>query len=183
MSQTEHETPADPRRDVLAALTQQVPYLSHMGFTFSPNASGDGLEGIMPFRCDLIGNPTIPALHGGVIASFLEMSALVNLGWATLWEEGVLSPDASGCTLPAIPKTIDLTVDYMRSGKPQDCYSSARISRAGRRYATVHVDVWQDEPERPIAQAMCHFLMPPAAATSSTPWRKDAQSAAGARGK
>jgi hypothetical protein len=30
----------------------------------------------------------------------------------------------------------------------------------GRRYASVHVEAWQDNRARPIAQATGHFLMP-----------------------
>jgi acyl-coenzyme A thioesterase PaaI-like protein len=39
--------------------------------------------------------------------------------------------------LPRLPKTIDFTVDYLRSGRPRDAYGRARITRLGRRYASV----------------------------------------------
>ena len=62
--------------------------------------------------------------------------------------------------LPAFPKTIDLTVDYLRSGLPRDAYARAEITRAGRRYASVQVEAWQDNRVRPTVQAIGHFLMP-----------------------
>jgi len=61
---------------------------------------------------------------------------------------------------PDFPKTIDFTVDYLRSGLPRDAYARARINRSGRRYASVHVEAWQDNRARLFAQATGHFLMP-----------------------
>ncbi|WP_417243317.1 PaaI family thioesterase [Celeribacter sp.] len=146
-----------PRDALLARLMERVPYMAFMGFEFT--AKGADLSAKMPYRADLIGNPVLPALHGGAIASFLEMTAFMSLGWSRVWMgDGCLSAD--GEVWPAVPKTIDLTIDYMRSGKAQDTFASARITRAGRRFATVHATAWQDEPDRPIADAMCHFLMP-----------------------
>ncbi|MEN8837032.1 MAG: PaaI family thioesterase [Celeribacter marinus] len=145
-------------RDVLLAnLMRNVPYVAFMGFEFF--ADGEALAAKMPYRPNLIGNPALPALHGGAIASFLEMTAFMTLGWSRIWMgNGGIS--AQGEVWPSIPKTIDLTVDYMRSGKPQETFASARITRAGRRFATVHATAWQEDRDRPIADAMCHFLMP-----------------------
>ncbi len=81
-----------------------------------------------------------------------------------LWEEmesGKLDPaklDAKH--LPRLPKTIDFTVDYLRSGLPRDAYARARVNRSGRRYASVHVEAWQDNRSRLFAQATGHFLIP-----------------------
>jgi acyl-coenzyme A thioesterase PaaI-like protein len=68
---------------------------------------------------------------------------------------------AEGRHLPRLPKTIDFTVDYLRSGLPRDAYARARVNRSGRRYASVHVEAWQDNRARLFAQATGHFLMPP----------------------
>ena len=59
-----------------------------------------------------------------------------------------------------LPKTIDFSVDYLRSGLPRDAYARARVTRSGRRYASVHVECWQDNRAKPIAMATGHFLMP-----------------------
>ncbi|WP_417271061.1 PaaI family thioesterase [Celeribacter sp.] len=145
------------REALLERLMVNVPYLTFMGFEFE--AEGDTLNAKMPYRSELIGNPSVPALHGGTIAAFLEVTAFMTLGWSRIWL-GDGGRSAEGEVWPSIPKTIDLTIDYMRSGKPQDTFAKARITRAGRRFATVHATAWQGEPDRPIADAMCHFLMP-----------------------
>lgn len=149
------------RRDrALAALVDGVPYIHFMGIRFERR--GDELTGILPYQDALIGNPLLPALHGGAIAAFLEVSAIITLSWGMLWDDleaGTLA-DLSPETLPRLPKTIDFSVDYLRSGLPRDAYARARINRSGRRYASVHVEGWQDNRDRLFAQATGHFLMP-----------------------
>ncbi|MEL6516982.1 MAG: PaaI family thioesterase, partial [Pseudomonadota bacterium] len=112
----------------------------------------------------LIGNPYLPAIHGGVTAAFLEVSALIELSWSILWDEiesGRIDSDTlDPTTLPRMPRTIGFTVDYLRSGLPRDAYARARVTRSGRRYASVMVEAWQDNRDRLIAQATGHFLMP-----------------------
>ena len=151
------------RRDAaLKALVDGVPYIRFLGIEF--DRRGDELTAILPFKQDLIGNPVLPALHGGATAAFLEVSAIIGLSWGMLWdqiESGLLDPDTflQG-DLPSLPKTIGFTVDYLRSGLPRDAYARARVNRSGRRYASVHVEAWQDNRARPFAQATGHFLMP-----------------------
>jgi acyl-coenzyme A thioesterase PaaI-like protein len=151
------------RRDAaLKALVEGVPYIRFLGIAF--DRRGDELTAILPFDQKLIGNPMLPALHGGVTAAFLEVAAVIELSWSLLWEEmekGALDPAAlTTAALPRLPKTIDFTVDYLRPGLPRDAYARARVNRSGRRYASVHVEAWQDNRARLIAQATGHFLMP-----------------------
>ncbi|WP_281983447.1 PaaI family thioesterase [Thalassorhabdomicrobium marinisediminis] len=144
------------RRDAaLQSLLQGVPYIQYMGFRF--DRRGDELTGIMPFQDMLIGNPMLPALHGGATSAFLETTAIVELSWMLMWTRMEAGEDV---TNQRLPKTIDFTVDYLRSGLPRDAYARARINRSGRRYASVHVEAWQDNRSRLFAQATGHFLMP-----------------------
>ena len=151
------------RRDgVLQSLVRSIPFAHFLGVSFERH--GNELTGVMSYDPKLIGNPAPAALHGGATAAFLEVSAIVELAWATMWqdmEDGTLSLEAlEAGDIPALPKTIDLTVDYLSAGLPRDAYARAKINRSGRRYASVHVEAWQDRREKLIARASCHFLMP-----------------------
>lgn len=155
------------RRDAaLKALVEGVPYIRFMGISF--DRRGDELTGVMAFDEKLIGNPMLPALHGGASAAFLEITAMITLAWSGLWES-IESGDLDAATLasnpPPLPKTVDFTVDYLRSGLPRDAYARATINRSGRRYASVHVEGWQDNRHRLFVQATCHFVMPPSGAS------------------
>ena len=162
MKQPEPVTQVKRRRDLaLSLIVSQVPYITFLGVSFDRH--GDELTSTMAFHDDLIGNPILPALHGGATAAFLEVTAIVGLAWASLWtdiEEERLNISAVQNGKLALPKTIDLTVDYLRSGLPRDAYARARVNRSGRRYASVHVEGWQDNRSRLFAQATGHFLMP-----------------------
>ena len=150
------------RRDAaLKALTEGAPFIQYLGIQF--DRRGDELTAILPFDPKLIGNPALPAIHGGVTASFLEVAAIIELAWSTLWEgmeQGQIDPSEIGTSPLHLPKTIDFTVDYLRSGLPRDAYARARVNRSGRRYASVHVEAWQDNRSRLFAQGTGHFLMP-----------------------
>ncbi|MEO3413256.1 PaaI family thioesterase [Roseovarius sp. CAU 1744] len=151
------------RRDAaLKALVDGVPYIRFLGIEF--DRRGDELTAVMPFDDKLIGNPLLPALHGGATAAFLEVTAIIGLSWSMLWEEiesGALdAEDLVSGRMPRLPKTIGFTVDYLRSGLPRDAYARAKVVRSGRRYASVHVEGWQDNRDRAFVQATGHFVMP-----------------------
>ena len=145
------------REGLLRSLVDGVPYIGFLGVTF--DRRGDELTAVLPFRDSLIGNPMLPALHGGATAAFLEITAIIELAWSTLWD-GVEAEKGVTEGPLMLPKTIDFTVDYLRAGLPRDAYARARVNRSGRRYASVHVEAWQDNRSRLFAQATGHFLMP-----------------------
>ena len=151
------------RRDAaLARMAGAVPYIRHLGVGFERR--GDELTAQLHFDEKLIGNPLLPALHGGAIGAFLEITAIMELAWHLVWERMEGGGEAAAAIergeFPPLPRTIDITVDYLRSGLPRDAYARARVNRMGRRYASVHVEAWQDNRARLIAQATGHFLMP-----------------------
>jgi uncharacterized protein (TIGR00369 family) len=100
---------------------------------------------VLPFREDLVGNARLPAIHGGVLGAFLELTALLRL----MDEDGV----------EAIPKPINFSIDYLRSAGPRTTRARADIFKLGRRIAHVHVVAWQDERERPVAAGNGKFLL------------------------
>jgi uncharacterized protein (TIGR00369 family) len=106
----------------------------------------DGLRARMTFSPHLVGNSLLPALHGGTLGALLESTAVF-----ALLLEG--EPPA------ALPRIINLTVEYLRSARAVDTFARAEITRQGRRVATVRAYAWQDDPERPVAAANAHFLL------------------------
>lgn len=144
----------DRRDGALRALVEGVPYIGFLGIRF--DRRGDELTAILPYHDSLIGNPGLPALHGGATAAFLEVAAIIELAWSAQWPAM-----EAGEAVGELPKTIDFTVDFLRTGLPRDAYARARVVRSGRRYASVHVEAWQDNRARLYAQATGHFLMPP----------------------
>ena len=150
------------RDATLAALAETVPYHRMLGVQF--DRLGDELTARLPFSESIVGNPLLPAIHGGVTGAFLEITALMQLAW----DQALAQMEAGGSDaaaiaegrFPPMPKTIDVTVDYLRSGRPRETFARAQVQKAGRRVAHLHVTAWQDERARPIAMLRGNFLMP-----------------------
>lgn len=159
--------PAQARKEgrdrALERLVARVPYVGFLGVSFERR--GDELTGKLAYSPDLIGNPAVPALHGGAIGAFLEITAIMELAWQAVTDRmeagGAAAEAIEAGQFPPFPRTIDFTVDYLRAGLPRDAYARARVNRVGRRYASVHVEAWQDNRARLFAQATAHFLMRP----------------------
>ncbi|MGN5595852.1 PaaI family thioesterase [Stutzerimonas nitrititolerans] len=122
-------------------LLQMVPYARLIGIQCL--RLGDEMVFRLPSNQDNIGNPTLPALHGGVIAGFMEHAAMLHL----LMFMGS----------PHLPKIIDFSIDYLRAGLYRDTFAACQVWRQGRRVANVAVTAWQTNQAEPIATARCHF--------------------------
>ena len=127
----------------LAAALARIPYASFLGVR--AELKGDELTLVLPYSEHLVGNPLLPALHGGVVGALMELTAITQLAIASRSEK--------------FAKTIDIGVDYLRSGKPIDTYARARVIKVGRRIANVQAEAWQNERSQPIAAMHGHFLV------------------------
>ena len=134
----EVRTRRDPDR-----LLAFIPYLRFLGMRVHMR-DGD-LIGELPGSQQLIGNPVLPALHGGTVGALLESTAILKL---------LLESETAG-----VPKTITLTVDYLRSSKVVPTSARATITRLGRRVANLQIHAWQEREDRPVAVAHAHFLL------------------------
>jgi len=134
-----------PGQDDLDAILARIPYARFLGVRVELH--GDEMTAVLPFSQHIIGNPTLPALHGGVIGAFMEMTAVLQLSIAQ--------------AQPRQPRPVDINIDYLRSGRPEDTYARALIKKAGRRIANVQVEAWQEARAAPIAALHGHFLLTP----------------------
>ena len=131
------------RADAPNILAAAIPYFRFLGLRVE--AGDSGLLVVLPADRKLVGNPVLPALHGGVTGALMEAAAILEL----LWQR----PDA------LLPKTINLKVDYLRPAGLKDTFARAHVTKQGRRIAHVRIDAWQDQPDRPVAAAHAHFLL------------------------
>ena len=88
-----------------------TPFVSRIGVRIEQK--GTELTGVLPFTDQLIGNPLIPALHGGAVGAFMEVVASASLL--------VSQPMAR------LPRPIDVAIDYLRPARAQDVYALSLI--------------------------------------------------------
>lgn len=124
-----------------------IPYVEFLGIRVAPDPRAPLYR--LPFDPKLIGNPFLPALHGGVVAGFAETAAVLHL-----------NQTLQGAKLP---KGIDFSLDYLRAGRPEETFAACEVVRLGGRVALVTVRVWQRSPDYPIAVARAQFLLTPPA--------------------
>jgi uncharacterized protein (TIGR00369 family) len=127
-------------------LAEALPYSSFLGFSL--RMEGEELIAKMAFSEKLIGNAMLPALHGGTVGALLESTAALT----TLLRVETLR----------VPKTVNITFDFLRSARPVDTFAVADMTRLGKRVASVRALAWQEDRSKPIAVANGHFLLVPA---------------------
>lgn len=132
------EAPEDP-----AGPFARSPFARCLGIRLGADAN----TLVMPFSPQIIGNPMLPALHGGMTGALLETTAIVGV----MRELGVSAP----------PKPVGLTINYLRSGRAMDSYASVSIVKQGRRVVAFEARAWQEDATKPIASAFGHFLLRP----------------------
>jgi uncharacterized protein (TIGR00369 family) len=140
-------------RGDFSLLRQRVPYAAFLDMRVT--LDGQSPQYLLPFRKSLIGNSVLQALHGGAVAGFMESAALLHL---------LLLLDET-----RLPKSIDFSIDYLRSANAQDSYAACEVTRQGRRVAQVQIRCWQAETGHPgktrdVALARAHFLLSDSAA-------------------
>ncbi|MEQ8689436.1 MAG: PaaI family thioesterase [Pseudomonadales bacterium] len=132
-------------QDRLDALADLIPYAKFLGMTAEDR---DGVVVThLPFKTSLIGNRNLPAVHGGVLGAFLELTSVIQILHDSAYAQ--------------LPKTIDISIEYLRSAGPSDMYARAYITRHGRRVANVRAEMWQQDPDRLITIAHGHYLLKP----------------------
>jgi uncharacterized protein (TIGR00369 family) len=88
----------------------------------------------LPYREELIGDPSKPALHGGVISTLADTA-----GGIVVW---------SGLdSLSVRVSTIDLRIDYLRPGKLERLIAEAVIVRLGRTVGVTDIRVFHASAE------------------------------------
>lgn len=121
----------------------RIPYAVQLGACLHEGADRNTIVLRLPFVKRLVGNVHLSSFHGGVIGSFLQITAL----GAAFAELGEQRP----------PRFIDFSIDYLKHAGPQDLFARCSFQRVGRRVAAVSVCCWQTDESAPVAVARAHL--------------------------
>lgn len=92
----------------------------------------------IPFAPHFVGDPDRPALHGGLLSTLADAA-----GGTALWAD--VGPDDR-------ISTIDLRMDFLRPGPPDDLICEAQVVRVGNRVGVVDMTVVAErDPATPVA--------------------------------
>jgi acyl-coenzyme A thioesterase PaaI-like protein len=134
----------EPSNETLQLWIKKVPYAAFLGI--EAELQEDDILFRLPGQEKLIGNPSLPSLHGGVVGGFMEQAAAFHL--------------IAKMENPVLPKIIDFSLDYLRPARYRDTFASCVLTRQGRFIANVSIAAWQETAEEPVSLARAHFLLP-----------------------
>lgn len=126
--------------DRIGEFASRAPLANWLGFMAS---SGEEPVFQLTFNESHIGNPAIRALHGGVIAAFLELSMQADLFART----------------GAAISTANISIDYLSSSRPENMTGRVKLLRQGRRLAFMEASGWQADETRLVAVARACFTL------------------------
>jgi len=122
-------------------MEEHIAFNKHLGLKVeSFDAAAPKLR--FDMRPELVGNPLLKILHGGVISAVLDVAG----GFAIMLQIASSDIEITAAKFPKLG-TIDLRVDYLRPGRGKHFVATARIVRKGSRIAVVHMELHNDEGE------------------------------------
>ena len=127
------------------------PFHAFLGLSFDTDASG-AARVTMPFREELVSDPSVPYLHGGVIGSLLDIAG----DYAVALELGRGVP------------TIDMRVDYLKVAGREQLVATARLVRLGRSVSVADAEVRNAKGEVIAVGRMLYSTRPPAPAPAAS---------------
>ena len=133
MLETKHQ-------EIIDFMEKEIPFNRFLGIQVAKLDAGLCLLQL-PWRAEFIGDPMRVAAHGGVLSTLIDTA-----GGAACWS--LLSGRDERLS------TVDLRVDYLRPGPPEDLFCEARVVRMGNRVSVARMAVFcgQTGPdENPIA--------------------------------
>jgi uncharacterized protein (TIGR00369 family) len=137
------QAPAGP--DLIARIVQAVPFARALGIEFVKAARGEAIL-LVPYRCELVGNPSTGVVHGGVITTLLDHA----LGCAVF----------TALDTPAPIATLDMRIDYMHAAEPgRGIFAHAIVTKLTTSIAFVRGTAYHDTPGDPIATSSAAFIL------------------------
>lgn len=115
------------RENVLPKDWLDSPFSDYMAVDFKEGSEGGQYE--LEFNEKFIGNPSLRAFHGGIVATFIESVAQMHL-----FQE-------KGQAYFQTPETV--TIDYLRPALSSALIAIPEVVRIGRNVSTIAVDIMQ----------------------------------------
>ncbi|WP_019677019.1 thioesterase family protein [Arsukibacterium perlucidum] len=127
----------------IAATFDQMPFNRLLGLQVSRFAD-DEVEVRFPWAEQLVGNPIQQILHGGVIATVLDvaggmMAVASALGRISEIEQSELVQRFGKMS------TIDIRTDYLRPGRGKEFIATARVIRSGNKVAVCRMELHNEQ--------------------------------------
>lgn len=133
----------DEQQQAVRQLFERIPFNEYLGIELD-EVSLQRVVMHLPMKQELVGNFYFGILHGGVIASLLDVvgGAMAMIG--AFEKNQHLTTEERAQRLSRLG-TIDLRVDYLRPGRGKRFSASATLLRSGNKVAVVRSELHNEE--------------------------------------
>ncbi len=133
------------RRMIANLMASGSPHMRELGIRFLHAEAGVAV-GMLPYREDLVGDPTTGVLHGGLVTTLLDSTA----GAAVI----------SALSLPAPIATLDLRIDYLRPSTPHaPLHARVECYKLTHHIAFARGTAYNENPADPVASMSATFML------------------------
>lgn len=136
-------TLTDEMNQAISAFFQRIPFNQSLGITID-HLSTESVRMSLPMKPELIGNFVHGILHGGVIATILDVSGGAMALIGAFERHQHLDSNERMARLSKLG-TIDLRIDYLRPGRGQSFTANAVLLRSGNKVAVVRSELHSDD--------------------------------------
>jgi len=133
----------EEQQQAVRQLFERIPFNSYLGIELD-QVSHERIVMHLPMKQELVGNFVHGILHGGVIASLLDVAGGAMAMIGSLDKHRHLTAEERALRLSRLG-TIDLRIDYLRPGRGQSFSASATLLRSGNKVAVVRSELHNDE--------------------------------------
>lgn len=123
----------------IANVFDQMPFNQLLGLRVTEFAR-DRAEVRFAWKADLVGNPVQQILHGGVIASVLDVVGGIMAVSSALVRLDTLDPAQLATKLGKM-STIDMRTDYLRPGRGAEFIATAQVIRSGNKVCVCKMEL------------------------------------------
>lgn len=123
----------------IAQVFDQMPFNQLLGLRVTEFAS-ERAEVRFQWKQELVGNPVQQILHGGVIASVLDVVGGIMAVSSALVRLDTLEPAQLAAKLGKM-STIDMRTDYLRPGRGQEFIATAAVIRSGNKVCVCRMEL------------------------------------------
>ncbi len=123
----------------IAQVFAQMQFNQLLGLRVTEFAS-ERAEVRFQWKQELVGNPVQQILHGGVIASVLDVVGGIMAVSSALVRLDTLEPSQLAAKLGKM-STIDMRTDYLRPGRGQEFIATAAVIRSGNKVCVCRMEL------------------------------------------
>lgn len=142
MTQRSNDT-IQEQQQAVRQLFERIPFNEYLGIELD-EVSHQRVVMHLPMKGELVGNFVHGILHGGVIASLLDVASGAMAMISSFEKHQHLTAEERALRLSRLG-TIDLRIDYLRPGRGKRFSASATLLRSGNKVAVVRSELQNEE--------------------------------------